>query len=151
MIIGHAHVFSLEYVGNIRQMWDILKSNEHFSEIIFNSTLSVDSFLLISAAVLSYKVHCQIIHQRQHQCKRTALSPWKWLILWFHRFIRLLPAYLIAFLIIYFIFQHFGNGPMWSQRKGLCVCFFSFLFFHSINLLWKNCYNYWNISSSDLN
>lgn len=117
-------MFSLEYVGNIRQLWNSLKANEKFSQIIFNSSLAVDSFLLISGTVLAYKIHLRLIQQKQHKSKRTALSPYGWIILWLHRLMRLIPAYLITFLIIYFIFQHIGDGPMWSQQNGLFKSFF---------------------------
>uniref|UniRef100_A0A1I7VQX6 Acyl_transf_3 domain-containing protein n=1 Tax=Loa loa TaxID=7209 RepID=A0A1I7VQX6_LOALO len=117
--VGHVHLFSLEYIGNVRQLWSSLKANEKLSQIIFNSSLSVDSFLLISATVLAYKVHLRVIQQKKHQRKRIALSPSGWLILWLHRFMRLTPAYLATLLIIYFIFQHIGDGPMWSQQNGI--------------------------------
>uniref|UniRef100_A0A1I8EZ96 NRF domain-containing protein n=1 Tax=Wuchereria bancrofti TaxID=6293 RepID=A0A1I8EZ96_WUCBA len=119
VVIGHTHLFSLEYIGNVRQLWNLLKANENLSQIIFNSSLSVDSFLLISATVLAYRVHLRILQQKQRKSKCTALSPSGWLMLWFHRFMRLIPAYLITFLIIYLIFQHIGDGPMWSQQNGI--------------------------------
>ncbi|VBB34375.1 unnamed protein product [Acanthocheilonema viteae] len=118
VVIGHTHLFSLEYVGNVRQLWYSLKANEKLSQIIFNSSLSVDSFLLISATVLAYKVHLRLLKQKQRRSKQAALSPCGWLIIWSHRFMRLMPAYLITFFIIYFIFQHIGDGPMWSQQNG---------------------------------
>uniref|UniRef100_A0A0R3RR95 NRF domain-containing protein n=1 Tax=Elaeophora elaphi TaxID=1147741 RepID=A0A0R3RR95_9BILA len=108
VVIGHAHLFSLEYVGNVRQLWNLLKANEKISQLIFNSSLSVDSFLLISATILAYKVHLRLKQQQQRKSGRTALSLYGLFILCLHRFIRLLPAYLITFLIIYFIFQHIG-------------------------------------------
>ncbi|CAG9534800.1 unnamed protein product [Cercopithifilaria johnstoni] len=119
VVIGHAHLFSLEYIGNVRQLWSLLKANEKLSLIIFNSSLSVDSFLLISAAVLAYKVHLRLLKQKQRKNEQTALSPFGWLMLWFHRFIRLMPAYIITFLIIYFVFQQIGDGPMWSEQNGI--------------------------------
>ncbi|VDO21480.1 unnamed protein product, partial [Brugia timori] len=119
VVIGHTHLFSLEYIGNVRQLWNLLKANGNLSQIIFNSSLSVDSFLLISATVLAYRVHLRILQQKQRKSKRTALSPSGWLIIWFHRFMRLIPAYLITFLIIYLVFPYTGDGPMWSQQNGI--------------------------------
>ncbi|KAM3717948.1 Nose resistant to fluoxetine protein [Dirofilaria immitis] len=119
VVVGHAHLFSLEYVGNIRQLWNLLKANEQFSQIIFNSSLSVDSFLLLSGTVLAYKVHLHLIRQKRRKNGRSILSPCGWLMLWLHRFIRLIPAYFITLLIIHFIFQDLGDGPMWSQQNGI--------------------------------
>uniref|UniRef100_A0A915PRF0 Nose resistant-to-fluoxetine protein N-terminal domain-containing protein n=1 Tax=Setaria digitata TaxID=48799 RepID=A0A915PRF0_9BILA len=116
VVVGHAHLFSLEYVGNVRHLWSLLKTNEELSQIIFNSSLSVDSFLLISGTILAYKVHLCLIQRKKEQA---SFIPRRWLMLWLHRLIRLMPAYLITFLIIYFIFQHSGDGPMWSQRNGI--------------------------------
>lgn len=118
MVIGHAHLFSLEYIGNVRQFWSTLKASKNLSQIIFNSSLSVDSFLLISATVLAYKVHLRLVQQKRRKNEQTVLSPCGLLTLWFHRFIRIMPAYLITFLIIYFIFHELGDGPMWSQQNG---------------------------------
>uniref|UniRef100_A0A183GZ56 Acyl_transf_3 domain-containing protein n=1 Tax=Onchocerca flexuosa TaxID=387005 RepID=A0A183GZ56_9BILA len=119
VVIGHAHLFSLEYVGNIRQFWSSLKTNEHLFQIIFNSSLSIDSFLLISGTVLAYKVHLRLIQLKRRKNGRPALSPCGWLLLWLHRLMRLTPAYFITLLIIHFIFHHLGDGPMWSQQNGI--------------------------------
>ncbi|VDK63965.1 unnamed protein product [Onchocerca ochengi] len=119
VVVGHAHLFSLEYVGNIRQLWSSLKANEQLFQIIFNSSLSIDSFLLISGTVLAHKVHLRLIQQKRRKNGRTALSPCGWLLIWLHRLMRLIPAYLISLLFIHFIFQHLGDGPMWSEQKGI--------------------------------
>ncbi|VDK86006.1 unnamed protein product [Litomosoides sigmodontis] len=119
VVIGHAHLFSLDYIGNVRQFWSLLKANENFSQLIFNSSLSVDSFLLLSATVLAYKVHLRLKQQKRRKRQQTVLSPCGLLALWLHRFTRLMPAYLITFLIIYFVFQQIGDGPMWSQQNGI--------------------------------
>ncbi|MCP9262434.1 BMA-OAC-9 [Dirofilaria immitis] len=81
VVVGHAHLFSLEYVA--------------------------------------YKVHLHLIRQKRRKNGRSILSPCGWLMLWLHRFIRLIPAYFITLLIIHFIFQDLGDGPMWSQQNGI--------------------------------
>lgn len=135
MVVGHAHLLSLEYVGNVRQIWNLLETNGVFSQFIFNSSLAVDSFLLISGTVLAFKIHSRIVRQKHCKKSEAAMTFCHCLILYIHRITRLMPAYLMALLVIFYIFKHLGDGPMWSQQKG---CFFKYIFFRfsEISMHW---------------
>ena len=57
------------------------------------------------------------------------MTAFEWVYYYVHRYWRLLPPYMIAFIIYIFIMPYVGNGPLWDPNN-----------FPSSN---DDCKNYW--------
>lgn len=109
----------MDYLGNVQQIWEHFSKFGILSQTIFNSSLSVDSFFLLSGTIVGYNVHSQIIRRKSNSMVPVSF---KSIILFYvHRIVRLMPTYIFTFAFMYCIFQYIGDGPMWSQERGKVI------------------------------
>lgn len=116
MIIAHAYLFSLEYIENMRQLYSLLNSTGLLASILMNSTVVIDTFLLMSGTLLAYKVFRLNKSAADNQQKSKKLCLLRWSAIYLHRFVRVLPTYLLTFLFMKNFFNISGDGPMWSTK-----------------------------------
>ncbi|VDM42707.1 unnamed protein product [Toxocara canis] len=87
------------------------------SQLLMNATLAVDSFLLISGTVTAFSAYSKLNFDRNSS--RCFFSFCGALQMFAHRLVRLIPAYLLVFLVVKNLFMLLADGPMWSQQKGV--------------------------------
>ncbi|PAA75921.1 hypothetical protein BOX15_Mlig017575g3, partial [Macrostomum lignano] len=116
VILGHTLLFiaplldnPLQLLNDFRKRWQAV--------IIINATTSVDSFFMLSGALVAY-VFCRQVGIADKEKCRSTLRSWKfWALFYFHRYWRLTPV------LMFFLFWHwsltgyFGNGPFLSPDR----------------------------------
>ena len=75
-----------------------------FFLIIEGGLLAVDTFFFVGGFLVAYAV-----------LREKSLNPFKYPLAIFNRFLRFIPAYLVALLIYYTFFPHAGSGPLWKS------------------------------------
>ncbi|XP_044737961.1 nose resistant to fluoxetine protein 6-like [Chrysoperla carnea] len=104
--IMHGHEL-LTFMGK-----EIVNQNEIFqwaqnlwSWFTIGSSVSVDSFFVLSGCLLMYGF-------LKSQAKNV---PFNVPLMYFHRYVRLTPAYLAVILIYLTLLTHMGSGPIWNE------------------------------------
>ncbi|XP_015839400.1 nose resistant to fluoxetine protein 6-like [Tribolium castaneum] len=78
--------------------------NDPANMFIMGATVSVDTFFVVGGLVTVYT----FLKSMDKGAKFNVL------LFYFHRYLRLTPAYFIMALIHLFLLNHFGNGPLWK-------------------------------------
>ncbi|CAD5231054.1 unnamed protein product [Bursaphelenchus xylophilus] len=116
VILGHAHLLPLAFVDNVRQLVDKLQTELVYSALIVNSGLAVDSFFLVSATIFSF-----VIHRKLRRIPEITLGGHvkRALVMYLHRWIRLVPTYAFVLGFVLTFFNSLGSGPVWNEEKGV--------------------------------
>ncbi|VDK44178.1 unnamed protein product [Cylicostephanus goldi] len=115
VILGHSTLFTLPYMDNLPTFFPLLKNSRWLAPVLLNSSLAVDSFLFISGTVAAYSMRKRLLF-RSYRDARFSLYQlvYRLLMFYFHRILRIWPSMLAFTLFIRFIYNHLGDGPMWS-------------------------------------
>uniref|UniRef100_A0A914YQK4 Nose resistant-to-fluoxetine protein N-terminal domain-containing protein n=1 Tax=Panagrolaimus superbus TaxID=310955 RepID=A0A914YQK4_9BILA len=118
VIIGHSFLLAIGYIGNPKHLVEQIQSMT-FAQWLFNSSLSVDSFFLMSGAVLAFSFRKRLISAKNDETRLYRLfAISRWLVVYFHRWLRLLPTYAVVLGCTATIYNRLGSGPMW-QNDGV--------------------------------
>ena len=92
------------------------------AQIIINALYGVDTFFLISATLLTLSL--------MRFFKKSGMPKWHfWPLMYLERYLRLMPPYLMIFLLYIYVVPHIGRGPLWTAKD-----------FPMKN---EDCHNYW--------
>ncbi|KAK9869954.1 hypothetical protein WA026_006052 [Henosepilachna vigintioctopunctata] len=109
VIMGHRVMFSVgSPLSNPNYIEGFYKKSHYYS--LFCGDAVIDSFLTTSGFLATYLILCEINRRKQMI---------NIFVIYFHRFIRLTPAYIVVLGFYCTIFIHLGEGPFWEQRIGV--------------------------------
>ncbi|VDM99374.1 unnamed protein product, partial [Thelazia callipaeda] len=119
-VIGHSFIFVQAYLDNVDEFKDDMV-NHFYNQWITNFTLSVDTFLVLSATLTSF-TWFKKIYKDSSETVPTWTSFGYWLRYYRHRIIRLWPAYLYVLIDVGIraSIQHFH--PMWPPTDPAVQC-----------------------------
>ena len=106
VILGHTFVLimSCPPIKNPDDLVDSLKKVK--MTMIYSAFFSVDTFFLLSGLLMAFLL-CQQLDSPK------GMSPKGWVYLYFHRFYRILPAYMFVLFFVWAFTKYMGNGPVW--------------------------------------
>ncbi|XP_071804835.1 nose resistant to fluoxetine protein 6-like [Asterias amurensis] len=114
IILGHSIQYQYGLIDDVRYTVDVIMPSFAFSFII-NSTVSVDSFFMLSGLLLTYLT---LKHMKKVNGKVN------WFIFYFHRLWRITPTYMIALAICASLAIHMGEGAtkvsFFERETDLC-------------------------------
>lgn len=91
-------------------------------QLIINALFGVDTFFLVSAALITLSL--------LRLLKKSGMPKWYfWPLMYLERYLRLIPPYIMIFLLYIFVVPYIGRGPLWSADD-----------FPMKN---SDCHNYW--------
>ncbi|KAK6730949.1 hypothetical protein RB195_007426 [Necator americanus] len=115
VILGHSCLFTLPYMDNLTTFLPELAKSRWVAPLLLNSSLAVDTFLFISGSVVA-----STIRKRMFFRENDRFSPFRFIyrlfMFYFHRISRLWPSLLMITVFIRFVYNHLGDGPMWSTQ-----------------------------------
>ena len=91
-------------------------------QLIINALYGVDTFFLVSAMLISLSL--------LRFLSKKGMPRWYfWPLMYLERYLRLIPPYMMIFLLYIFVVPYIGSGPLWTTK----------------NFPMKNedCHNYW--------
>ncbi|EYB85524.1 hypothetical protein Y032_0296g1684 [Ancylostoma ceylanicum] len=115
VILGHSCIFTLSYMDNITTFLPELAKSRWLAPVLLNSSLAVDSFLFISGAVAAFTVRKRILFRENDKFSFFRIV-YRLFMFYFHRLSRLWPALLMTTLFVRYVYNHLGDGPMWSTQ-----------------------------------
>ncbi|KAK2175029.1 hypothetical protein NP493_758g01001 [Ridgeia piscesae] len=110
VMLGHVYVFGSMYFKNPIVILSYLK--RFTFQAIWNATVSVDSFFVMSGTLVSYLL--------LREMKRKG-GPWKvnWLHFYLHRYWRLTPPYMLVMAVWAVVFPSMATGPLWTLSEAM--------------------------------
>ncbi|RCN33906.1 hypothetical protein ANCCAN_20252 [Ancylostoma caninum] len=102
-------------MDNITTFLPELAKSQWLAPVLLNSSLAVDSFLFISGAVVAFTVRKRILFRESDKISFFRVVH-RLFMFYFHRLSRLWPALLMTTLFVRYVYNHLGDGPMWSTR-----------------------------------
>ena len=100
-------IFGHEYLDNITTSAYMGTINEQMSSLYFlfveAGYFSVDTFFFIGGFLVAYSI------------LKDELSVKKYPLAFLNRWLRIVPAYLVAILLFYSVYVHVGSGPRWGN------------------------------------
>ena len=111
VIVGHTGLFLLLHSANAAQFVRNY-AKEFQAQVVLNASLSVDTFFFISGFLVSYVWSSQARRNPGIVC-----NPWKWLLFYLHRFVRLIPAYAFTLGFTMYLLPHISHGPDWDEKN----------------------------------
>ena len=113
VLIGHSYsMITTSVASNLLYITNLLYAP--WIAIIVNATFSVDSFFFLSG-LLSFYLLSLKMHPRQGKTN--------FLLIYLHRYIRLLPIMVFTILFFTYILPEIGQGPAWGfmyAQKEVC-------------------------------
>uniref|UniRef100_A0A336KNE1 CSON012115 protein n=1 Tax=Culicoides sonorensis TaxID=179676 RepID=A0A336KNE1_CULSO len=104
IVFAHSYMtYVMNPLLNKAELKDWLKSM--YSCIILGGSVAVDSFFLLSGVLV-----CWVILKDLN--RGTRMNVFK---LYFHRYLRLAPAFAALLLVCLSVFRFFGSGPLWNK------------------------------------
>ena len=100
VIFGHEYSLVLGFTSNILSLNN--KFGSWFFLIIEAALFSVDTFFFVGGFLVAYVF-----------LREKSQSFLKYPLAILNRYLRIVPAYLLAMLIYYSVFPHLGSGPLW--------------------------------------
>jgi peptidoglycan/LPS O-acetylase OafA/YrhL len=78
-------------------------------QIVINTLYAVDIFFLLSAMLVTLTI--------THMLKKTGMPRWYfWPMMYLDRYLRLIPPYIMIFLLYIFVVPYLGEGPLWTAK-----------------------------------
>jgi peptidoglycan/LPS O-acetylase OafA/YrhL len=78
-------------------------------QIVINTLYAVDTFFLLSAMLATLTI--------SHMLKKTGMPRWYfWPMMYLDRYLRLVPPYIMIFLLYIFVVPYIGEGPLWTAK-----------------------------------
>ncbi|EPB68585.1 hypothetical protein ANCCEY_12324 [Ancylostoma ceylanicum] len=102
-------------MDNITTFLPELAKSRWLAPVLLNSSLAVDSFLFISGAVAAFTVRKRILFRENDKFSFFRIV-YRLFMFYFHRLSRLWPALLMTTLFVRYVYNHLGDGPMWSTQ-----------------------------------
>uniref|UniRef100_A0A915AN52 Acyltransferase 3 domain-containing protein n=1 Tax=Parascaris univalens TaxID=6257 RepID=A0A915AN52_PARUN len=122
-LVGHCFAWIQAYVSNVQDLRDDL-SNGLFNLTITNFTLSVDTFFVLSATLMSYSWFQKQL--KNPEGFRPYQTWWEscaeWLRFYRHRIVRLWPAYLYTLSTVTFLLSAAHSHAMWEPTDPAVQC-----------------------------
>ncbi|KHJ80026.1 hypothetical protein OESDEN_20309, partial [Oesophagostomum dentatum] len=115
VILGHSCLFTLPYIDNLNTFLPTLTKSRLFAPLLLNSSLAVDSFLFISGTITAFSLRKRILFRDEYDFSVLRFAH-RSLMLYFHRITRLWPSLLVSTLFIRYVYNHLGDGPVWSTK-----------------------------------
>ncbi|CAG9765415.1 unnamed protein product [Ceutorhynchus assimilis] len=120
VIIVHTSFFQGDFVRNPPYAWRL---TENFAAQIFsNSTYSVDTYLFLSGFLLAYLFFRQTNpHEVDQKANSVFVNVYKFFFMYFNRFLRLTPTYLIVIWLCDLIYTFYNqkSSLYFSERPDL--------------------------------
>ncbi|XP_071799989.1 uncharacterized protein [Asterias amurensis] len=114
IILGHSIQYQYGLIDDVRYTVDVIMPSFAFS-FMLNSTVSVDSFFMLSGLLLTYLT---LKHMKKVNGKVN------WFIFYFHRLWRITPTYMITLAIWASLAIHMGEGAtkvsFFEREADLC-------------------------------
>jgi hypothetical protein len=113
IIWGHTY----NYLGDhsyflvIQNVLDVLdfQKDRIDAQIIINTLYVVDTFFLLSAMLVTLTI--------MHMLKKHGMPRWYfWPIMYLERYLRLIPPYIMIFLLYIYVVPYIGQGPLWTAK-----------------------------------
>jgi hypothetical protein len=113
IIWGHTY----NYLGDhsyflvIQNVLDILdfQKDRIDAQIIINTLYVVDTFFLLSAMLITLTI--------MHMLKKHGMPRWYfWPMMYLERYLRLIPPYIMIFLLYIYVVPYIGQGPLWTAK-----------------------------------
>jgi peptidoglycan/LPS O-acetylase OafA/YrhL len=96
------------FLQNALDLLDLQKERIE-AQIIINTLYAVDTFFLLSAMLLTLTI--------THMLKKSGMPKWHfWPMMYLERYLRLIPPYIMIFLLYVFVVPYFGQGPLWTAK-----------------------------------
>jgi peptidoglycan/LPS O-acetylase OafA/YrhL len=114
IIWGHTYSYMCDqtYFLLTQNALDLLElSKKRIDEqIIINVLYGVDTFFLISAMLITLSI--------MRKLKKTGMPRWCfWPKLYLERYLRLIPPYIMIFLLYVYVVPYIGEGPLWRAKN----------------------------------
>ncbi|CAI5442969.1 unnamed protein product [Caenorhabditis angaria] len=119
-LIGHSFIFVQTFMENVDEFKESMVNN-FFNQWITNFTLSVDVFLTLGGAVLSYSWFRKWLKNTTEE-EPTWTSWGYWLRFYRHRVVRLYPAYLYTLMAVTLRISITHFHPMWPPTDPAVQC-----------------------------
>jgi peptidoglycan/LPS O-acetylase OafA/YrhL len=125
IVWGHTY----NYIGDqsffllTQNALDLLEFQKRLdAQIVINALYGVDTFFLISAMLVTLSI--------LRMLKKSGMPRWYfWPMMYLERYLRLVPPYIMIFLLYIYVTPYIGQGPLWSTKD-----------FPMQN---SDCHNYW--------
>ncbi|CAF1288675.1 unnamed protein product [Rotaria sordida] len=114
IIWGHTY----NYIGdqsyflltqNALDLLDLQKTRVD-AQIIINALYGVDTFFLISAMLVTLSL--------MRMLKKNGMPKWYfWPLMYLERYLRLIPPYIMIFLLYIYVVPYIGRGPLWTTEN----------------------------------
>lgn len=79
------------------------------SQILISTIYAVDTFFLLSAMLITLTI--------MQMLKKTGMPRWYfWPMMYLERYLRLIPPYIMIFLLYVYVVPFIGDGPLWSVK-----------------------------------
>ncbi|CAF1611273.1 unnamed protein product, partial [Adineta ricciae] len=125
IVWGHTY----NYIGDqsyfllTQNALDLLEFQKRFdSQLVINALYGVDTFFLISAMLVTLSL--------LRMLKKSGMPRWYfWPMMYLERYLRLVPPYIMIFLLYIYVTPYIGEGPLWTAKN-----------FPMQN---SDCHNYW--------
>jgi len=103
VILGHTIVnaITISVLANPNKLLDFIKTESMV--IPLTGTFSVDTFFWISGFLVSYLLIIELNNSKKMN----------WIMIYVHRYLRIVPLYLFIILFSWALQKHMGSGPMW--------------------------------------
>ncbi|CAG9323408.1 unnamed protein product [Blepharisma stoltei] len=103
VILGHTlmNAMTLSILANPNKILDFL--SKPVAVIVLSGSFAVDTFFWISGFLVSYLLIIEINSPKKMN----------WLLIYVHRYLRIVPVYLFVILFSWALQKHMGNGPLW--------------------------------------
>ncbi|CAF0906379.1 unnamed protein product [Didymodactylos carnosus] len=125
IIWGHTYNYlgDQSYFLLVQNALDLLDFQKRLdAQLIINALYGVDTFFVISAMLASLSI--------MRMLKKNGMPRWYvWLLMYVERYLRLIPPYIMIFLLYIYVVPHIGSGPLWTAKD-----------FPMKN---EDCHNYW--------
>ncbi|CAF1532265.1 unnamed protein product [Adineta steineri] len=112
IIFGHTY----NYIGDqsyfllTQNALDLLDFQKRFeAQLIINALYGVDTFFLISAMLITLSL--------MRMLKKNGMPKWYfWPMMYLERYLRLIPPYIMVFLLYIYVVPFIGQGPLWTAK-----------------------------------
>ncbi|KAK6058833.1 hypothetical protein COOONC_03580 [Cooperia oncophora] len=106
-------------MDNFTTLLPTLADSLWLAPALCNSSLAVDSFLFVSGAVVAFNYRKRILFRGEEKEDTISHIVYRQFMFYFHRVCRLWPAVLVTSMFMLFMFNHLGDGPLWSSKGTL--------------------------------
>ncbi|OWF37179.1 uncharacterized protein LOC110440531 [Mizuhopecten yessoensis] len=112
IMLGNTYIYNILPVTDSPLAVDMLDALEIMKRFTFQAVMGahygIDTFLLISGCLITYRILSKF--------EKFEKFKWKTLLgVFFHRYIRLTPTYIMVLVIFVYWYRYLGTGPSWPE------------------------------------